>query len=151
MPISPDETIELSPDVTLEWFFGHTIVAYTPRSASRRATDIMVDKALEIVRSQKADQPYFAMYDASNILTLTPYARKRVQEITTTLGELNKKGATTVVLGNSVVSNIIRLYVERDLRRTRTNINRSVQQDRQKALQWLYEELKAHQQQDSSS
>jgi hypothetical protein len=63
MAIATDEAIQL----TLEWFFDHKVVAYPGYRMSRRSTDALVDKAIEIVHSLEPDPLFPLHYQIPNI------------------------------------------------------------------------------------
>lgn len=137
---TPAEIIELSETVRVEWYLDRQIVCYTLLSSSRQTVDTWAKKAIRVLNTWDENQPYLALYDVSKIVALTPYGRTRSQEIAEVAQRV--RGAYAVVLSDSVLSHVIRLFVERRLRKQRRTHEHVITHSKAEALEWLQARIK---------
>lgn len=141
MITSPDVD-HLHPKVRREWLHNRHIVIYTVFDVSRTVVDVWAEAVIDLMEKWPPDRAYLAIYDVSNIPSLTPYARKRAEDIARVAANLaHIDGAYAVVLKRNFLSMIIRLFVLRDLPGQNPKFKRRVFFDRDEALAWLEEFL----------
>lgn len=106
---------EIHPAVIREWLHDDHIVAYTLGDVAREAIDAWAEAVIDLQRQWPDDRSYLALYDVSSIPALTPYARKRAEDIASNAAQMEIEGRYAVVLKRSIISMIIRLFMQRDL------------------------------------
>lgn len=128
---------QLSPYVYRKWVDDRKIVIYKVLNATRRSVDAWADGILETYNTWDTTQPYLAIYDMTAVLTMTPYARIRIHELVETAKSKQIKGRYGIVITNFMISNIIRLFVRRELDRQNSDFVREFFSDQDAALEWL--------------
>jgi hypothetical protein len=129
---------QLSPKVYRQWIHDNQIVVYKILDGSRESVDTWVNTVVEILKATPPERPYLAVYDIASVLTMTPYARQRSQEIVN--AGLHLEGRYALVLSSSVVAQVIRLFVRREIDRQNRRFARGFFKTQQEAIQWLLEE-----------
>src|SRR5690348_14362800 len=73
---------ELTPGLSCYWLMDHRIVVFEALAASRVVVDTWVNSVIREMANWPHDRPYLVLHDfrAKNI-ALTPYARKRAQDL----------------------------------------------------------------------
>ena len=104
---------KISEKVYRQWRFDRRLVVYKLLDSSRETVDTWVKSVIDVLKEVPTTQPFLAIYDVSDVLALTPYARKRSMDIVT--AAQHHQGAYALVLSNAIVSNVMRLFVRREI------------------------------------
>lgn len=123
--------------VTREWVYDRKIVVFSVENTSRDTADAWANGIKEILATWPKEKPYLAIYDVSKIMSLTPYARKRTEDVAVFASEQNLHGYTAIVLQNNILSTILKLFVQRDLTRKNAGFERRIFLKREEAIEWL--------------
>ena len=140
MPMtSSQETsiITIGEGLTKEFLFGERIVIYHLDTVAREILDAGADDVLDTMKNWQTNQPFLVLYDiTSTKIALTPHLRHRLQELSNAFPDL--KGRAAVVLPQSIITQVFRLFV-----RSQNRIGRSKQVffSRESAIDWLKEKL----------
>jgi hypothetical protein len=130
-PSSPVE--QLSSGITREWILDRRIVIYAGVNPARAAIDTWYDAFKTDILAWPADRPYLVLHDLTNKnVALTPYARKRAQDMIYLRPEL--KGHSALLLRNTFASHLIDLFLRQQRQTAR---ERHVFYSREKAIDWL--------------
>ena len=124
---------ELTPGLSCYWLLDHRIVVFEALQASRIVVDIWVNSVIREMANWPYDRPYLVLHDfrAKNI-ALTPYARKRAQDLIPISSRT--PGFAAIVVGKSFVAQMIKLF----MRTQRAgNIDNQLFFDYDEGLNWL--------------
>jgi hypothetical protein len=127
----------VSPGLTRQRVDDDTVSVYTFYDNRRETIDAWYEKLHELHYSWDASQPYLILHDVSRVF-LTPYFRKRANDVMA-LDRTDLIGAYAVLLPDSIVGHIMRLFLNRDLQSTShqtTGVSFNQYDD---ALNWLRE------------
>jgi hypothetical protein len=128
---SPDE--QIVPGMTRQWLLDRQIVVFTMTSPSRDIVDAWIDTVKATMENWPGDRPYLAIHDlTSNKVSLTPYARKRTEELLPLSAKV--PGYAAIVLSRSFMAQVIRLFLRSQKQQ---GVNNVVFFSRQEALEWL--------------
>lgn len=136
MSTAPDMD-QIHKSVVREWLHDRQIVIYTVQDTARETVDAWADAILELMQRWPKNKPYLAIYDVSNVIALTPYARKRTEAIAKIAATLDLDGHYAVVLKNNIFSLILKLFIQRDLSSQNHTFERQVFMSREQAIEWL--------------
>lgn len=107
------DSVELASGLTRHTLDHGSIVVYTFRNNRRATIDAWANRVINTSETWPDDRPYLILYDLSRTF-LSPYFRKRANDVNT-IPRPEIFGAYAVVLPDSVVGQLIRLFVKRDL------------------------------------
>ena len=131
--LEPSPVEQISPGLTRQWICDRQIVIFKITSVSREVVDSWIDTVKVTMENWPGNRPYLAIHDmTSDKVSLTPYARARVQELI----PLSAKapGYAAIVLPKTFVGQIIRLF----MRTQRSQGNRNeIFFTVESALDWL--------------
>jgi hypothetical protein len=136
---NPNTIEKIAEGVTREWLDDGAIAVYTIYNTKRTTADIWADAMLKVVAEMSPNTPYLALYDITRVVSLTPYARTKALEVATQLYTRQIHGRSCVLLSNNVLSQVLRLFMLRDL--AGGTMERGVFLKREPALAWLREIL----------
>lgn len=138
LPPIHGEMIQLSPTVQQQWLYNERILSFVVKDASRATIDTWMKAIMRVGGKWNPEQPLLIMYQL-NAIPLTPYLRQKATELTQMSMHLH--GRTATILPNNFGSQMMRIFMEYDLRRIRSNIVQRVFYKRDHALEWLLEAL----------
>lgn len=120
--------------VTREWLDNGRIAVYHIYSITREAVDEWITSAQAIFRSWPDNAPFLVIYDFSECggITLTPYIRKRSQDLAEVRPEL--RGRAAIVLPRTIGTQAVRMFILINLQKTRI---RRVFFSMEEALRWI--------------
>lgn len=128
---------QLTEHVYRKWFDDNQIVVYKAFNASRKSVDAWADGIYSTYQTWDVSKPYLAVYDIAAIMTMTPYARARVKGLVETAMTRGIYGRYAIVIANSTISHIIRLFVRRELDQNSRGFVRDFFSEQEDALAWL--------------
>ncbi|MBI5930931.1 MAG: hypothetical protein HY862_16595 [Chloroflexi bacterium] len=120
--------------VTRELIDNGRITVYHLLSIKREAVDEWITSALETFKNWPSKEPFLVIYDflESGGLTLTPYIRKRSQELAVARPEL--MGRAAIVLPRTIGAQAAKMFVLISLQKSR---QRRVFFTMDEALAWI--------------
>lgn len=128
---------QLSDHVYRKWINDNKIVIYKALNASRKSVDAWADGILQTYETWDIAQPYLAIYDVATIMAMTPYTRFRVKDLVESAQTKRIHGRYAIVISNMAVSNIMRLFVRRELDRQNADFVREFFRTQEDAISWL--------------
>jgi hypothetical protein len=132
-PGSPVE--QLPHGITREWMLDRRIVIYSGINTPRASVDSWFEAFKEDLLAWPADRPYLVVHDLTHKnVALTPYARKRAQDMIFLRPDL--KGRSALIMRNTFASHLIELFLRQQRQTPRI---RHVFYNREKAVAWLRE------------
>lgn len=136
----PQGVIEVAPKMTEEWFDDSQIVVYTMGTSERLYFDVILERVTTNMRNWPKDRPYLAIYElAQTNIMITPHVREGFHSLMNEFPDLT--GRFAAVLPGTGASHAIRLFL---MARTKQGAReRKIFHNREKALEWLREALKA--------
>jgi hypothetical protein len=130
-PASPVE--QLAHGITREWILDRRAVIYAGINPTRAAIDIWYEAFKEDLLAWPADRRFLVVHDLTNKnVALTPYARKRTQDMIYLRPEL--KGFSAVIMRNNFASHLIELFLRQQ---TQTPRIRRIFFSHEKAIDWI--------------
>ena|SRR5579859_6502067 len=117
------------------WLHGAQIVCYSVTTVARPAIDAWKEATVALINAWPTERPYLAIQDFSEA-SLTPYIRKQSTSINLAM-PATLKGRSAVVAPRNVLTQLIRLFVSRDLSPQNPNIKREVFFRIEDAITWL--------------
>lgn len=130
---------QLTPKIGQRWYADGKIVAFYLQDIGRSTLDDWAHHAGQSLLDWDDDLPFLNLQDFSavNILTVTPYLRKKTNEITGLRPD--KAGRTAVVLPNSAFMLTILQAFLRLLGKSQKTRERRIFTAHDEAVQWLME------------
>jgi hypothetical protein len=110
---TPNTIEQIGPDVTLQHHKDFLI--YTVNKLTREAVDAFIDHAKQFYSAQPVGTRMYMMCDtgASSTNSLSPYFRKRIEELTTIAVSRELKVMVAVVLPRSYMLQIAMFFVQK--------------------------------------
>jgi hypothetical protein len=110
-PRSYSQVTELHPNVQFQWLHEGRAFAITITSSTREAIDVYIAANIASLHNWPANQPFFSLQDVSHPnVTITPYFRRRLEEVTFEIKKVGLSGHSVIVLATSIAGNLVRLY-----------------------------------------
>ena len=102
---------KLADTVTRIWDNDLNAVIFEMADANRVSVDAYIEGNLEILRKHDKTKTLYTIQDISNpAVTLTPYLRKRLDEITTYVKTHQIQVCTAIVMGDSFTGRVMRVF-----------------------------------------
>lgn len=131
------QPVELTPGLTRQRIDNDTVSVYTFYNNRRETIDAWYEKLRDSHDKWDASQPYLILHDVSRVF-LTPYFRRRANEVMA-LERTDLVGAYAVLLPDSLVGQIFRIFLNRDLHRASHRTTGESFNSYDDALNWLRE------------
>lgn len=101
---------QIAPGLSRSWLLNKRIVVFRLSSSSRSVADAWVECVKETMEHWPKGQPYLAIHDlTSDKVSLTPYARKRAEELIPL--SAGAPGYAALLLSPTFVAHLIRLFL----------------------------------------
>jgi hypothetical protein len=124
---------QIVPGMTRQWLLDRQIVIFTMMSPSRDVVDAWISTVKATMENWPGNRPYLALHDmTSNKVSLTPYARKRAEELLPISAKV--PGYAAIVLPRSFIAQVIRLFLRSQKQQ---GVNNAVFFSQAEALVWL--------------
>lgn len=109
---------EIIPGITRQLLDDDTIALIISADAERHKVDVWAQTVIDLMTNWPKDRPYIAVYDVSQS-AITPYTRKKSEEVAQVGAKVLKDHPVgyALVLPSSVLGNIMRVFVQRDIAR----------------------------------
>ena len=122
--------------VFVEWLDDGAIVIFRAETDDNEAVDVWADFITTIAAERPNDIAF--IHDFSSISpTVTPYIRQKVKEINV---EPNQ-GYVAVVLSRSVISMMVRFFVNNEVVHLQPDVEHRIFFDRDQAIDWMRHKL----------
>ena len=128
---------DMGDDVTLDWLDEGRIVIFSIRNTNQKAVDRWFDVASQVFETFPEDEPLIVMHDVRQA-GLGTYMRAKSAALTEK-GARFTRGRYAVLISESAVSQIVRLFLNVQSRRL-TSRERRAFTDYDAALAWLRED-----------
>ena len=138
LPDIHSEVEYLSPSVQQQWLYNRQILSFMIQDVTRQSVDIWIKGIMRAGAKWNPEKPFLIYYELQAV-PLTPYLRQRAIEITKMSMHLH--GRTATVLPQHLGAPLLRIFMEYDLRRIRSNIVQRVFYKRDYAMEWLLEAI----------
>lgn len=134
---TPTRTEEFEHSVTVEWY-EDDIVAFTNNDQlSRGAMDVWAQKVIEETTRSEGKVRHIMDLSHSGAV-ITPYLRSKVKEINEAYPDVT--GYVAVVFKEGLITQAIRLFVNRELTKQQRGMKSHICFSRDEALLWLREQ-----------
>jgi len=108
---SSTETVQLSPEVSFQWLQGGKAYLITITKASQEGVDAYIDANIAALDMWERGTTFFSVQDVSHPdVTITPYFRKRLDDILVHMKASGLQGHSVIVLANTIIGKIVRVY-----------------------------------------
>lgn len=140
LPAIGDKTPKtLIKGVVFEWLSEDGFL-FTLSDVHRDAVDMYIDTAVSLLNNWDLSKPMRIISDMANEnMSLTPYFRKRLNDITTTINTSQVHGVSAVVMGSGFVETLIVFFGNAFNKRT-PNFKQRYFTDKTKGLDWVMKE-----------
>ncbi|MDX2078201.1 MAG: hypothetical protein SFZ02_17345 [bacterium] len=126
--------------VSLEWLDDGDVIIYTLTNTRREAVDTYINACLTTLENSDVTKPGRALLDISHPdIALTPYFRKRLPEIVTTINKLDMDVFSAVVFDNGFLQTLLTLFGN-TFTRPAKRMKQRYFTDYDKALEWVRKE-----------
>lgn len=125
----------IAPGLTHLFIDDGAVAVYTFYNNRRETIDAWYEALRGQHDSWDASQTYLILHDVSRVF-FTPYFRTRANDVMA-LERTDLVGAYAVLLPNSLIGHVMRLFLDRDLRRTVHQTTGETFTDYDDALKWL--------------
>jgi hypothetical protein len=135
---TPDSVEDVAPGLTIEWYSNHRIAAFILTTVTQSTIDAFIEAVHQVEQNWAEEQPRLFLYDfAHKEVSLTPYLRQRIEDITTKV--MAYEGRTAFVIAKDIISHSMRLFVVTNFQRSQQNTD--IFFTREAGLKWLMETL----------
>lgn len=134
---TPTRTQEFDVGVIVEWYDDNDIVLFAGSSQSRPAMDIWAEQVLADTRRKEGRIKHVIDLTA-NQTVITPYLRSKVKEVNNAYP--NVTGFVAVIVRENLLTQAIRLFINREMMRGLPSMNARMFFNRDDALAWLREQ-----------
>lgn len=106
------QTLEqLAPNVTRRRDNALHTVLFEMKDTSRDSVDAYIEGNLEILRNQDKTQTLYTIQDISNpAVTLTPYLKERLNEVTAYIKNNKIQVCTAIVMADNFTGRVMRIF-----------------------------------------
>lgn len=105
------ERVQLSPDVSFRWMFEGRVIELIITKSTQAAIDIYAEANLAALKLWTPGQRFYSLQDVSHPdVTITPYFRKRLDDVLAGIHESGLQGDSVIVLSNSISGKIVQTY-----------------------------------------
>lgn len=105
------EIEQLEVGVTKHWNKDRTVVTFTMSDVSRKAVDAYISGNLEVLGNWDKTKTLFTIQDISNPnISLTPYLKSRLDEITNFIKTNEVNVCTAIVMENNFTGQVMRAF-----------------------------------------
>lgn len=99
------------PHVRFQWILEGKAYALTLTASTREAVDVYTECNIAAMSQWPEGHLFFALQDFSHPdVLITPYFRKRVEDVVAEIQRVKVKGYSIVALANNLTGNFIRMY-----------------------------------------
>ena len=106
----PDRVEEITPKITIEYYFDGEFIALTIKDNRHETIDIWFDTITSIVSAWPKDKSLCFLFDcSSHEATITPYIRERSRKLMQ--ADFGVKTHTAIVLPQTIWSRVIFLFI----------------------------------------
>jgi len=138
-PIGDKTPKTLIKGVVFEWLNDEAFL-FTLSDVHREAVDMYINTAVGLLSNWDLDKPMRIISDMSDEnMSLTPYFRKRLNDITSTINTSKVHGVSAVVMGGGFIETLIVFFGNAFNKRT-PNFKQRYFTDKQKGLDWVIKE-----------
>jgi|GEM_PF-2170311 len=136
-----EHTIEqIGPHVTQEWRHDGKMTIFTVTETDRKTVDAWMDAIYALIEGYKGQSRPLCLYDVSAPnATFTPYVRKKFED--QAASTTDEEAYLAIVFTRSIFFQVVRLFMERTVRRQHPSMHMRIFFDRQEAIEWLESHL----------